>query len=133
METEIFDIDELKNKEFTVMVVEDDDTNLLLFEKVLTGTKAKIILAPNGKVAVELFNKNPDIDIILMDLKMPVLNGFEATKIIKAKSPNTPIIAQTAYAFSDDATEALESGCDDYISKPIDMDKLFVKILKLLK
>jgi len=127
------DYKELSKKEFTVLVVEDDESNMLLFKRIISGTKAKIITAINGKEALEQFILNPDIDIVLMDIKMPVMNGYEATRKIKELSPKTPVIAQTAYAFSNDAAEAIEAGCDDYISKPIDIDKLLRMISKHLK
>ena len=133
MEEVTVNIDELANKDFSVLIVEDDDTNLLLFKRILSGTKAKIYSAMNGQEAIDVFEKNPGIDVILMDLKMPVVNGFEATRRIKKISPDTPVIAQTAYAFSNDAKEALDAGCDDYISKPIEIDKLFQKILRHIK
>lgn len=133
MEEVSINTDELSNIGFSVLIVEDDDTNLLLFKRILSGTKAKIYSAVNGQEAIDIFEENPDIDVILMDLKMPIVNGFEATRRIKKISPDTPIIAQTAYAFSNDAKEAIDAGCDDYISKPIEIDKLFQKILRHIK
>jgi PAS domain S-box-containing protein len=132
-ESAMLDFKELSQKEFTTLVVEDDETNMILFKRILSGTKAKVITAVNGMEAIERFKENPDIDIVLMDLKMPVMNGFEATRQIKQLSPDTPIIAQTAYAFSNDASDAMEAGCDDYISKPLDIEKLLIKIAKHLK
>jgi signal transduction histidine kinase/CheY-like chemotaxis protein len=132
-ESAMLDFKELSKKEFTTLVVEDDETNMILFKRILSGTKAKVITAVNGKEAIARFKENPEIDIVLMDLKMPVMNGFEATRQIKQLSPDTPIIAQTAYAFSNDATDAMEAGCDDYISKPLDIEKLLSKIAKHLK
>ena len=77
------------------------------------------LVAKNGLEAVKLCIDNPDIDFVLMDIKMPELNGFEATKSIKEIYPNLPIIAQTAFAIMGDRDFALSMGCDEYISKPI--------------
>lgn len=76
--------------------------------------------------------QNAEIDIVLMDIKMPEMNGIEATKRIKQNRPNLPIIAQTAYAFSDDRAKALKAGCDDYIAKPIQGDKLLEMVNSML-
>ena len=72
----------------------------------------------------DLCNKNKSIDLVLMDLKMPVMDGFEATKIIKELRPDLPVIAQTAYARDTDKNRALECGCSDFISKPFTKDAL---------
>jgi CheY-like chemotaxis protein len=80
--------------------------------------------ATNGKQAVELFEKHNNIDLILMDIKMPVMSGLEATQIIKKSKPGIPVIAITAYAMHGDENKALEAGCDDYITKPAGKEKL---------
>lgn len=77
--------------------------------------------------------KTPDIDLILMDIRMPVMDGLEATKQIKSIRPELPVIAQTAYAFSEEKMQILSFGCDDYISKPIERKKLIELIDKYLK
>ena len=76
---------------------------------------------------------NPDIDLILMDIKMPDMNGYDATRKIREFNSEVIIIAQTAYAFSDDKEKALNAGCNDYISKPIDVGELEGKIQRLVK
>ena len=93
-------------------------------EEIIIDTSAKIISAKTGKEALKLFDENPDISVVLMDIQLPDINGYEVTKKIKKKSPNIPVIAQTAYGMSDDKEKALNAGCDDYISKPIDIEKL---------
>jgi len=85
----------------------------------LEPTNTNILWAKNGKEAVDIVKENSEIDLILMDIRMPIINGLEATKIIKILYPKIPIIAQTAYAISGDKELALKTGCDDYISKPI--------------
>lgn len=103
----------------TILVAEDENTNFFFLKKVLERTNARVIWARNGQNAVDLFDANPQLDFILMDILMPVLNGYQATEIIKKKNPDIPIIAQTALAMEGDAERVLRAGCDDYISKPI--------------
>lgn len=116
----------------TILVAEDTDINFDFLKIALTREKMNILRAINGEEAVNICRKNPDIDLILMDIKMPVLNGHEATKQILEFRSNLPIIAQTAYAFSDDKVKALESGCVDYISKPLRIKTLLELIQKHL-
>jgi CheY-like chemotaxis protein len=115
----------------TILIAEDVESNFLFLEEVIQKTGAKILWATNGKEAVEMFIANK-IDLILMDIQMPHMNGFEATRIIKEKNPNIPIISQTAYAMSEDRTKSLNAGCDDYISKPIPSKKLLELLAKYL-
>lgn len=102
-----------------ILIAEDVESNYLYLSAVLSKIKAKVYWAKNGKEAVDIFKKEEDIDLILMDLQMPEMNGYEATKIIKKTDPKLPIIAQTAFAMSDDREKALDAGCDDYLAKPI--------------
>jgi len=121
---------QLENKH--ILIVEDDEINFILSQEILSKYNCKITRAQNGRDAIALSIKLKDIDIILMDVQMPILGGYEATKKIKKILPNLPIIAQTAHAMVDDKQKALEAGCDDYISKPINKDELINKILRLL-
>ena len=102
-----------------ILIAEDVESNYLYLSAVLSKIKARIFWAKNGKEAIDIFEKEAGIDLILMDLQMPEMNGYEATKIIKNTNPELPIIAQTAFAMSDDREKALEAGCDDYLAKPI--------------
>lgn len=102
-----------------ILIAEDVESNYLYLSAVLSKIKALIFWAKNGKEAIDIFEKEAGIDLILMDLQMPEMNGYEATKIIKNTNPELPIIAQTAFAMSDDREKALEAGCDDYLAKPI--------------
>jgi CheY-like chemotaxis protein len=108
--------------ERTILVAEDIESNFKLITYFLSGTNFRIIRAVNGKEAVEiaLSEKNPDL--ILMDIKMPVMDGYTAVKLIREKNSLVPIIAQTAYA--DDAGKAAEYGCNGFISKPFDKKRL---------
>lgn len=108
----------------SILIVEDDERSAQLLAEMFANEPVTLYTATDGKQAVELVMKNP-IDIVLMDLKMPEMDGFEATRIIRSRFPNLPIIAQTAYTFSDERKKAFEAGCNDYISKPISMNKLF--------
>lgn len=119
----------LKNKIVKILIAEDDWTNYQYLNRILSKLNCILFWAATGKAAIDIINSEPDIDLILMDIKMPVMDGFEATKQIKKTRPNLPIIAQTAYAFSEEREKILSAGCDDYLSKPIAKESL----LELLK
>lgn len=107
-----------------VLIVEDDEMSLIYLREVLKSTQIEVTFAKNGVQAVEMVQSDPAIDIILMDIKLPEMDGFEATRQIKKLRPEIPVIAQTAYAMADDEQKSLEVGCDEYISKPINRRKL---------
>ncbi|MFO7655466.1 MAG: PAS domain S-box protein [Bacteroidales bacterium] len=120
---------------YTILVAEDEEVNFLFLEALFeqeTALNYQLMHAKNGKEAIEICLKNKNINIVLMDIKMPVMNGHEATKQIKSAFPDLPVIAQTAYSTHADITLALKYGCDDFISKPIDKEKLFGLINKYL-
>ena len=104
---------------------------ILLIEKLKVN--ARILHAKNGQEAVDMCKSNSNIDLVLMDIKMPVMNGIEATKKLKKIRVNLPIIAQTAYSSTEDQTTALQAGCSGFISKPINKEKLKIEIFKALK
>jgi PAS domain S-box-containing protein len=116
----------------TILIAEDEDFNYLLTEKILSGYNLNFLRAENGKKAVELCNVKAEIAVVLMDIKMPVMNGFEATKLIKASRPDLPVIALTAYAQPGSREEAIKNGCDDYLSKPYTRDELYQIISRYL-
>jgi len=132
---ENFERFEKTDDKYTILIAEDEEVNYLyievLFEDEIDGNY-KLIHAKNGKEAVEICFSNNTIDLVLMDIKMPIMNGYEATEKIKEKFPNLPIIVQTAYSTESDKQLALKHGCDDFISKPIDKVKLFGMINKYL-
>ncbi|MBN2596846.1 PAS domain S-box protein [Labilibaculum sp.] len=113
-------------KRHTILVVEDEEVNFIFLEILLSefDNKLKIIHAKNGKDAIDLYQKNENIDLILMDMKMPVMNGIDATIEIRKFNQSIPIIAQTAYSSRKDKDEAIAAGCNDFISKPIKKEKL---------
>jgi signal transduction histidine kinase/ligand-binding sensor domain-containing protein/CheY-like chemotaxis protein len=112
-------------KNINILIVEDEKNNFLYLEGLLKRTYANIKWAKDGKEAVSLATNNSRFDIILMDIKMPVLNGFEATRQIKEIYPDQVIIAQTAFAKVDDEKLIRDAGFDDYIAKPINPSQLF--------
>jgi len=116
------------NEPKTILVAEDDDLNFMLMKELLSDLNINIIRAINGLEAVEICKTNTHIDLVLMDIKMPLMDGYEATKQIKSFMPNLPIIAQTAYFTDLDKSKALACGCIDFISKPIKRELLFSKI-----
>lgn len=109
----------------TILVAEDDNINFLLIQKIMQLKQYHIIRAKDGQEAVDICQENDAIDLILMDIKMPKLNGYEAFKLIKVIRPNIKIIAQTAYSSIEDKLKIDQLGFDGYISKPIDKEKLF--------
>ena len=92
----------------------------------------QIIRAVNGEEAIQQIEDNLKIRLVLMDIKMPVMNGFDATRQIKQLRPDLPVIAQTAYASEEDRQKSLGAGCDDYISKPINKELLMSIIRKFV-
>ena len=123
MDSSIFDW-----RKKSILIADDEIQNYIILEKALRKTKIKIYHAENGEKAVKIFKKNPKIDLVLMDIRMPEMGGLEATTHIKNLNRNIPIIAFTAYALSDDEAVALEFGCDDYVSKPIRPSLMLEKI-----
>jgi len=116
----------------TILIAEDEIVNFMFLEVLFEETGAILKHASDGAQAIEAVKTNPNINVILMDIKMPNVNGLEATKQIKAMRPQLPVIAQTAYAMQDDEYKALQAGCNDYISKPIDATKLISLMKKYL-
>ncbi len=116
----------------TILIAEDVESNFQLLQTYLSRTKVNIVWAKNGQEAVNECRENPSIDIVLMDMQMPVLNGYQATQEIKTFRSDLPIIAVTAFALAGDQEKILEAGCDFYISKPLKVEVLFETIKKYL-
>lgn len=112
-----------------VLVVEDEIYNYSYIESLLSSTRVKILHAWNGEEAVKMVKENPDISLVLMDIRMPVMDGYTATGKIKELRPQLPVIAQTAFAFSEDKEKALKVGFDNYITKP-SPKKMIVDVLE---
>lgn len=115
-----------------ILIAEDVESNYLYLKAVLSKLNATIFWAKNGIEAVEICENN-SIDLIFMDLQMPDMNGYEATEVLKKKFPKLPIVAQTAFAMSDDREKALDSGCDDYLAKPIKSKDLLNIVEKFIE
>ncbi|MCX6283226.1 MAG: ATP-binding protein, partial [Bacteroidetes bacterium] len=120
----------LHNK--TILLVEDEESNFLLIKTILKHSEATLLWARNGKEGVEMIDSNNDISLVLMDIKMPVMDGYEATRMSKILRPKLPIIAMTAHALYGDEEKAFESGFDNYIPKPISKSLLFTKLEQYL-
>lgn len=115
-----------------ILIAEDDETSFMFLKEVLVKSGIKTLRANNGLEAIDCVKKNPDINLVLMDIKMPVMNGFKATKKIKQLNPQMPVIVQTAFASLIDKQKSFEAGCDDYISKPINKDVLLEMFKKYI-
>jgi len=122
-------------KMLKILIVDDDQSSEVLLSIALEEFAKEIVVARNGIEAVEMCRKHTDIDLILMDIQMPEMDGYEATKQIRKFNSQVYIIAQTAYALAGDKEKVLDVGCNDYITKPIKMDELheLISIYLLIK
>ena len=121
------------NLKLNILIVEDDEISEALLCITVNDFCKEPLIARTGAEAVELCNQNPDLDLVLMDIKLPIFSGYEATRRIREFNKEVIIIAQTAYGLSRDREKAIEIGCNDYISKPIDRAKLVALIEKHLR
>jgi CheY-like chemotaxis protein len=121
------------SKPFTMLIAEDDIISFELYKARLEELNLNLLHAKNGKIAIELLKENPDINLVLMDIRMPVLNGYEATKQIRQFNATIPIIAQTAFAMIPEQKTILESGFTDFLSKPVEEEKLFGLVKKYME
>lgn len=124
------DLSNKKSAQRTILVAEDDDINFLLLEKILQLKNYQIIRAVNGEVAVAYCKSHPHIDLIFMDIKMPIMNGFEAFQAIRTFNQSIPIIANTAYSSAEDKEKILTAGFTAYLSKPLNKDKIFAVLVQ---
>ncbi len=116
----------------TILIAEDDAVSSLLLKKNLTDENINTLFAVNGKEAVEMVQQHQEINIVLMDIRMPVMNGFDTTRVIKELRPDLPVIVQTAFTSKDEKDKSHEAGCDGYITKPINKVELLELITLLL-
>jgi PAS domain S-box-containing protein len=126
----------LKKQSGVILIAEDEEVNYLFLEILLKESlqlNCQLLHAKDGVEAVEICKNNPDIKFVLMDIKMPEMDGYEATQKIKEMYPNLPIIAQTAYSTKEEKGKAILAGCDDFISKPICEKKLGSVLKKYIK
>lgn len=111
-------------KKLKILIAEDDEGSAIFLSIIVKPFSKEILKVKPGLEAIEACRNNPDLDLILMDIRMPVMDGYEATRQIRKFNPDVVIIAQTAFALTGDDEKSLEAGCNDYISKPIHKDKL---------
>ena len=130
--TDIESTQESTQKKLNILIVEDDETSKIFLTALTKNICEKVTYAKTGIEAVDICKKKQNIDLILMDIKMPDLDGYEATKKIREFNTDVIIIAQTAYALEGDREKALEAGCNDYIAKPIPKDKLLEMVWKYM-
>jgi len=123
--------DTLKGKK--ILIVEDDLSSRLYLNKILERAEADLLNAGDGVEAISVTEKNPDIDIILMDIQLPLMDGYTAAKKIREMGKDIKIVAQTAYGMSDDMEAIIELGFDDYILKPIYAEQLIDKLASYFK
>ena len=116
-----------------ILVAEDDQINKIYLQEVFKSLPSEIIWANNGKEAIELYKRHKDVSLILLDIQMPYMNGFEVAKKILEQKPESKIIAQTAYAMESDKNQCLEHGFIDYIAKPIKKQELIQMMAKWLQ
>ena len=113
-----------------ILIAEDNDSNFVLMSYILKK-HYQFERAKNGQEAVEMVDKN-QYDIVLMDIKMPIMDGLEATKAIKEKHPDLPILALTANAFDSDRQLAMDAGCNDFLSKPVSSEECIETIKRYI-
>jgi two-component system cell cycle response regulator DivK len=118
----------------TILIVEDDEISFKYLDLVLSRrSKVNIIWAVNGQLAVDYCKLYAHIDLVLTDIQLPVIDGIEVIKQIRAFRPKLPIIVQTANVYNEECERCFEAGCDDYVTKPINIDILLFKIESLFK
>ncbi|HMM10939.1 MAG TPA: response regulator [Bacteroidales bacterium] len=119
--------------QYTFLVVEDTMSNKALIETFLSRTGVRLLFAYNGLEAIEAVQSDAKIDLVLMDIRLPDMNGLNATRIIKQIKPELPVLAQTAYAMEADRQACYEAGCDGFIAKPYRINEFISKINSILK
>jgi CheY-like chemotaxis protein len=116
----------------TILIAEDEQSNFDFLKILFNRMNIRVLWAKDGNEAVSQCESDSSIDLVLMDIKMPFLNGFDATRLIKSKRPALPVIAQTAYAMSSDKEEATNAGCNGYLSKPLKINQIMEVLEKYL-
>ncbi|NOU62052.1 PAS domain S-box protein [Marinifilum caeruleilacunae] len=112
------------NKKLKILLAEDDESTRMYMSIILEDITHELLLAKNGEIAVEMFKQNSDIDLVLMDMKMPIMDGYKATEMIREMNKDVPIIAQTAFALIGDRDKTLNAGCTEFITKPVKAEEL---------
>mgnify|MGYP005838050461 CR=1 FL=1 len=122
-------------KSYTILVAEDEEYNFTLVKYIFQKEGHKVLWAKNGIEAVNFIHdkNNADIDLVIMDIKMPIMNGYESTRKIKEIRSDIPVLAVTAYAFAEDRKLSMDAGCDELITKPINRENLLNTAYKLIE
>jgi CheY-like chemotaxis protein len=122
-------------KSYTILIAEDEENNFSLVKYIFEKEGHKVLWAKNGAEAVNFImdSDKGDIDLVIMDIKMPIMNGYEATIKIKEVRNDIPVLALTAYAFAEDRRLSMEAGCNDFITKPVKRAKLLETSYKLIQ
>ncbi len=118
-------------KDKVILVAEDMEMNFVLLKKSLERTNVTVLRARNGREMIDMVKSNHNIDLVLLDMGMPVMDGYEATRLLRAEGNQIPIIAQTAFAMDNEKNKVLAAGCNDFVEKPINTEILFNKINSL--
>ncbi len=116
----------------TILIAEDDEMSRFYFEKALKKTRANLFFVKDGIEAIEMLKENLEIDLVLMDIRLPRMDGLEATFKIKELNPELPVIIQTAFSMQSVQDDARKSGCDEFITKPIKIETLLIILQKHL-
>lgn len=116
-----------------VIIADDAEINFILLKKIIEKTGVKILHARNGRECVELFRENPDVSLVLMDMQMPIMDGYQASREILAIDSSVPIVAQSAFDMMSERKKILDIGCVDFVSKPIDRNQLLECISKVIR
>ncbi len=117
----------------TILIAEDDEISYKYLDLILTRkTKVNILWAINGQMAIDFCKQCNHIDLVMMDLQLPIVDGFEAIRQIKAFKPGLPIVVHTANAYGNEYEKCFEAGCDEYITKPANFQQLLYKLESLL-
>ncbi len=122
--------DQTADLKLKILIGEDEIISEMVIKKMISKYSKETLIARNGREAVDMCRQHSDIDLVLMDIQMPEMDGYDATRQIRQFNGDVTIIAQTAYGFKGDREKALAAGCNDYISKPIDKSKLKDMIMK---
>jgi CheY-like chemotaxis protein len=116
----------------TILIVEDVETSIKFFEAALKSTNAKLLYAETGEEAIDIVDKTPDLSLVLLDLNLPEINGFEVLKHIRNKNKELPVIVQSAYVLSGEKEQSIKMGANDFLEKPIRLDVLLDAIKQYL-
>jgi CheY-like chemotaxis protein len=116
----------------TILIAEDEEINYMFLERVLMSANVTLVRAANGQAAIDIASNNPNINLILMDIRMPDIDGLEATEAIKKARPNLPVIAQTCYESEMNLSDYPNVHFDGFVSKPVNINKLLEMIDRLI-